>query len=177
MDADRPERGMARLVAAARERPAIALGVLVAVVLGSYAAVNALWRSEREVAAETIEAVLDALERGDADAVLEGISPYFSEGGVTKADLAKYLPGILERRPIRRTGLTVRQTKVAASKASLRVHVTSYHRGANRMEPAGSDWTVELERIGGRWMVRSASPIVVNGRRVSGLWAVLDLGL
>ncbi len=177
MNADRPERAIARLVEAARQRPAIALGVVVAVVLGGYATANALWSSERDLAEEAVQAVLDAVVLGDADAVLGNVSPYFSEGGVTKATLARHLPRILRKRPITRAGLTVRQAKVSANKAALRIHVTTYSPDAHRIKPVGSDWTVELERIGGRWMVRSATPIVVRGRRVAGLWAVLGLGL
>ena len=177
MNADRPERGVARLVQAARQRPAIALGVVVAVVLGGYAATNALWSSERDVVEEAVQAMLEAAVSGDTRAVLGSISPYFSEGGVTKRTLARHLPRILRKRPITRAGLTVRQAEVTANRAALRIHVTTYGRGARQTKPVGSDWMVRLEYIGGRWLVRSAAPIAVDGKRVAGLWAVLGLGL
>ena len=171
-----PEPPLRRLVSVARAYPAIALAVLVCLAGGIYVGFGLLWPSDRARIVAATRHVCAALERGDADAVLEHVSPYFSEEGVDRRELNEYLHRALRRNAISSVRLSVRQVSVDGPRASARVHVLSTHEAAYGGRLARSEWLLRFERINDRWLIRQATPLQVNARSVAGLRTVMALG-
>ncbi len=120
--------------------------------------------------------VRDGLVAGDADAVLQHVSPHFRSGAMDRSGLRKALKRALKEDPVRRAWLMPREWDVQELTASVRVSVQSTHHTRHGTRRATSEWIVRMEKIGDRWTVRRAQPERVNKRRVGGLNALLSLG-
>jgi hypothetical protein len=149
------------------------LGGLTAV---CYLSALALWPSDTQRAKRAVSGLLNALEKGRTGDVMTFISPYFSEEGVDRQMLGGMLGEILKQQDIIRTSVTFRQIQVIHGRAVMKVHVRSFHRGEFGGGMAHSDWIVGLEELGGKWLVREATPLSVNDRKVGGLRAILAAG-
>jgi hypothetical protein len=165
-----------RLVLLARSHPGLALGTVVCVAAVAYATATWLWESDRSQVVGVVKSVAAGMESGSPQDVLAHVSPYFSEEGVSKWLLERNLKSSLRRRPISRLNVSIRQVDVGRSDAALTAHVVSYHGRRLSTRFARSEWYVVLEKIEGRWLVRRARPLEVNGHPVAGLRAVLALG-
>jgi hypothetical protein len=171
---ERADRGstFAGAISVARAHPAVALAALVGGAAVLYVAVTSLWPSEERKVKETVSAVVKGLAKGDADAVMLHVSPYFSEEGLDREALGGALRRVLKRRPVAGLQILVRQVKVADGEAAASIHVESFQSNAL----GRSDWTVNFEEINGQWLIRRARPLHVGGHGVAGLRGVLALG-
>ncbi len=174
-----PEAGrsaLARLLAAARARPSVSLAVIACLAAAVLLAWSALHKSDRRKVLATIDAVGEAVVQGDVEKVLAHVSPYFSEEGMYRDQLAETLSRILPGRPVSRASLVVRQLSIGRGTATARVYVESRHGDAFGAEFARTEWQITVEELGNRWLVRHAEPLQLNGRKVAGLRAILALG-
>jgi hypothetical protein len=163
-------------VLAARSHPAAAFAVLLCLAGGLYVGARLALPGRRRAVMAVTDQVLDALRAGDAAGALEHVSPYFSEEGLNKRALGGLLGRALARKPISSVRVSVRQVTFAGNRASIRLYAVSTHRGAYGGPTARSEWAITFEQIRGRWLVRAARPLQLNGRRVAGLRAVLAMG-
>ncbi len=166
----------ARLVMLARARPGASLLVLLAAAGLLYVGLAQLWPSDRRRIKTVLDEAVESLAARDLEGVMTHVSPYFSEEGIDRERLRSDLERITRRRPLDRANLAVRHLTIANDEALMDLHVTSFH-GGGGVRFARSEWTVRLEKIDEEWLVRSATPERVNGRRIAGLRAVLSLGL
>ena len=164
---DRPG-ALGRAVAFLRTKPTLALLLIAGVALLVFLGLSALFRTEAGEAWATVEAVRAAVERGDAAGVMEHVSPFFNEEGLVKDQLGRALKGALRRPPFVRVRAVRRRLDVRAGTAGVWVAVQA-RRWAGPRGESRSEWRVELERIDDRWLVRQATPVEVNGRRIGGL--------
>jgi len=159
-----------RLVLTARTYPGRTLLVLVVLGVGAYLlAVHLIPSRTREIRA-AIEQVRSGILEGDADKVLDRISPYFYEQGIDKPALAKYLHRVLPRRRVVQLTIILRQLHFQDGTATANISVRSLQR---RRLP--TDWSVTLEKIDGRWLVRRAAPTSIAGYRTMGLRGFLRI--
>ncbi len=175
-DRQTPPRRATRLLSLLRAHPGLSLGVVACVVIAAIALVSVLYETERDKVLATFVGVRKAVEKGDAQGVLAYVSPYFSEEGLYYAQLAAGFERTLSNRPVSRASLVVRQLSMVGSEAVALVYVESHRRRAVGGGIARSEWGVTLEKIEGRWLIRSATPLRVNERRVAGLRSVLMIG-
>jgi hypothetical protein len=164
----------ARFVAACRARPGVTLILIGGVTAVGYLCLHLLWPSDAQRAKRAVSAALDALTDGDVARVMSHVSPYFSEEGVDKDMLGAMLEQSLTRHEFLRANLSFQQIQVINGKAALKVHVRSFHRSELGGGMVNSEWVIHLEELGGRWLIREATPVGVNGRRIAGLRAVLS---
>jgi hypothetical protein len=165
-----------RFVAACRARPAVTLILIGGVTAVGYLCVHLLWPSDAQRAKRAVSAALDALTDGDVARVMSHVSPYFSAEGVDKDALSGMLERSLTRHDFLRASLTFQQIQVINGRAALKVHVRSFHRSELGGGMVNSEWVIILEELGGQWLVREATPVSVNGRRIAGLRGVLYAG-
>jgi hypothetical protein len=164
------------LLSLARAHPKVSLVVVLAVAGVAWGAFVLFEPGQRGRISRTIADARDALVRGDAEAAMSYVSPHFSEDRIDRDRLAELLEGALADAPISRAVFVIRELQVRGGRASARVQVRSVHTTQYRPGVATSDWVIQLEKIGERWLLRSAEPLSVNDRRVAGLRAVLALG-
>ena len=145
-------------------------------VLATLAVVSIFYKTERDRALDAIAEVQEAVERGDARRALAHVSPYFSEEGLYYDQLAIGLERALRSKPVWRASLVVRQLSIAGPTAVALVYVESHHAGGVGGRLARSEWRVALEKVEGRWLIRRATPLYVNERKVAGLRSVLAMG-
>ncbi|MCK4283982.1 MAG: hypothetical protein KAX44_06665 [Candidatus Brocadiae bacterium] len=171
-----PARHATRVLSLLRARPGLSLGVVACVVVAALAVVSVLYETERDKVLAALVGVRKAVEKGDAQEALAHVSPYFCEEGLYRAQLTRGLERALRSKPVSRASLVVRQLSMAGSAAVVLVHVESHrHRGVGG-GMARSEWRVTLEKIEGRWLIRGATPLQVNDRKVAGLRSVLAMG-
>lgn len=170
---DAPGGAVARLVSVLRGHPTVFLAVLACVTIVVLMVTAAFPQTQRRRVVGALHGIRKGVVKGDAAAVLACVSPYFSEEGMHKEQLGKRLVRVLEPQPLCRVTLVVRQVNVGVGTAAAIVHVESHRAPAFGGRVSRSIWRVSLERINGRWLVRGATPLEVNGRRIPGLRSIL----
>jgi hypothetical protein len=147
------------------------------VILGvALVALGAYWLAGRGTRGElsaALTAVARGLEAGDIDAVMDRVSPYFYDSGVSRRRLREALEPILA--PATFSGVTVvlRRWRVQDSRAFVSLSVTST---VPSLGSSRSEWRASLERLEGVWLVREARPVTVNGRSAPELMGLLLVG-
>ncbi len=170
MRSNEPGRAQ-RVVMLARTYPGRTLLLLLVAGVGLYLLAVHLFPSETRKVRTAIAQVRSGIMRGDADRVLDCVSPYFYAEGIDKPTLGTYLRRELRSRPVRQLTIILRQVQFDGDSATADLSVRSIQGG--RYLP--TDWAVELQKVNGRWMVRSASPTQVGGFPSSGLRALLRI--
>jgi hypothetical protein len=165
-----------RFVLGCRARPVATLVLIGGLAAVAYLSTHLFWPSDAQRAKWAVSGLLSALKREDVPAVLERVSPYFSEEGLDKTAVGEMLGHVLGRQDFLRANVTFQQIQVLQGRAAMKLYVRSFHRGDFGAGMVNSEWIVTLEEIRGRWLIRGATPIGVNGRRVAGLRAVLAAG-
>jgi hypothetical protein len=163
-----------RLVAWARARPGFSLFVIAAASAIVYLSYNVFWPGDRIRIKAALSEVLDGLQDADADAIIDRFSPYFSQDGMDKQRLSRSLRRVLHQRTVSNATLSIRQVHIAAHWAHVQVHVRSSHEGPYGAAFTGSDWLIIMEELNGRWLIRQARPVAVQGHRTVGLRELLD---
>ena len=171
-----PPAFLGRFVLACRARPVVTLVLVGGLTAVCYMCAHVLWPSDAQRVKWAVSGVLDDLKNDDVQGVLAHVSPYFSEEGVDKKTLGAMLSQVLGHHEFLRASLTFQQIQVINGRAALKVHVRSFHRSEFGGGMANSEWVLMLEEINGRWLVREATPLSLNGRGVAGLRAVLSAG-
>ena len=160
-----------RLVMLARAYPVRTLLALLVVGVGLWLLASRLLPSESRNIRACIEQVRDGLIEGDVDKVLANVSPYFSQEGIDRDALGKWLRSMLAGKPVDRVFLVVRQVQIRGSTADVNLSVRSFH----RERYGNTDWIVTLEKINDRWLVRKATPTDVNGYPINGFRALFRI--
>jgi len=166
----------ARLLGVARAHPARSVAVIACLAGAVLLAWSAFHKSDRGKVQAVLEAVGEAIVEGDEGKVMAYVSPYFSEEGMYRDQLAERLARILPGRPVSRISLVVRQLNIGHGTARAMLYVESRHGDPFRGQFARTEWLVTLEELGGRWLVRHVTPLGLNGRKVAGLRAIMALG-
>lgn len=155
----------------ARAYPGRTLLLLLVVGVGLYVLVTHLFPSETRKVRVAIDQVRSAIVQGDADKVLDRVSPYFFEEGVDKQALARYLKRVLADRPVRQLNIIPLQLQFQDDTATVDISVRSVQ-GRDRVP---TDWTLVLEKLDGRWLLRRATPTQISGYPAMGLRALLHV--
>lgn len=162
-----------RLLLAARAHPRITVAAVVALGAALWLGARFVFPSEEQMIARALRGVQSAVVEGDAEKVMQHVSPYFSEQGINAAMLERRLRVALEGRPVSSARFVFREHEVFGRMAEARIVVFSTHKTPYRTAQANSEWLVELQKAEDRWLVRGAEPLRVEGRRAGGLGAVL----
>jgi len=173
---DTPARLLGRLQGAARAHPALSVAVIACLAGAVLLAWSAFHKSDRGKVQAVLEAIGEAMVEGDEEKVMAHVSPYFSEEGMYRDQLAERLARILPGRPVSRISLVVRQLNIGHGTATAMVYVESRHGDPFRGQFARTEWLVTVEELGDRWLVRHVTPLELNGRKVAGLRAIMALG-
>ncbi|MCD6417082.1 MAG: hypothetical protein J7M08_10380 [Planctomycetes bacterium] len=160
----------------ARAYPRLTVVVILALCGAVYAAFTLLYPGETYGVRRALGGLRDAVVKGDPVETLEHISPHFSQEGMDRRQLGRRVAGALSRRSVSRAELMIRRVNIEDGVARVRLRVSSVHGGALRGGRASSEWLVELDKMGDRWLVSRAEPLRVNHHNVSGLRAVLAMG-
>jgi hypothetical protein len=165
-----------RLVASVRAHPNLSLALIVVAAAAAYLAATVVWPGRGARAVAVLDAVAAAVRDGDAQAVMEHVSPRFSSEGFSRDSLAEALTRALQGRPLGRVTVSVRDVQIEHGKATVKVHVSARRETHGYPGLNTSEWYVVMEDVNGRWLIVSAQPVHVAGRGVSGLGGVLRLG-
>ncbi len=170
MRSNEPGR-LERVVMLARAYPGRALLVLAVAGVGAYLLAVHLIPSRTGEVRAVIEQVRSGILDGNAEEVLDRISPYFYEEGIDKPALAGYLQRALADRPVRQLTIILRQIEFQDDAATVDISVRSLQ-GRRRLP---TDWSISLEKIDGRWLVRRAAPTSIAGYRSVGFRELLRM--
>lgn len=165
-----------RLVGWARARPGFSLFVIAGLAGIVYLSYNVFWPGDRVRIKAALAEVLGALQRGDTEAVMSRVSPYFSEEGIDRRSLGRALGRALRPGTVGNATLSIRQVHISAGWAHIQVHVRSSHQGPYGKGFTGSDWLLIMEELEDRWLIRRAQPRAVEGHRTAGLRELLVQG-
>ncbi len=160
------------LVANARSHPQAALLVIILLSTGIFLLASTVHRGSGEGIEATVKAVVRGVADGDADAVMEHMSPYFYQDGIDRDGLGRLLRRVLRGDPVGRLTYVIEQLQVSGTRASLQVHVDTSAMGLRR-NAFRTEWRAEMERIDGVWLCRAAYPTRINNKRAAGLRTML----
>jgi len=167
---------LGRLVAGARAHPAVSVAAVACLAGAVMVAWSAFHESDRDRIGTVLGTITEGIVKGDEGKVMAHVSPFFSEEGIYREQLREGLTRILRHRPLSRISPLVRQLNVEHGTATAIVYVESRQGDAFRGTFARTEWLITLEELGGRWLVRHATPLRLDGRRVAGLRAIMALG-
>jgi len=158
-----------QMVILARAYPGRTLLALLLAAAGLYVLATHIIPSEKADVRAAIEQVRDGIIEGDADKVLDRVSPDFYEERIDKPALAAWLRSVLARQHVDHLTIVLRQLEFSDGTAVATVSVRSMR--SRRYPP--TDWSVELEKANGRWLVRRAVPTLVAGYPAMGFRELL----
>jgi hypothetical protein len=168
MRSKKPSRAQ-RVVLLARAYPGRTFLLLLLAAVGLYVLASRLIPSESGAVRGALSQVRDAILAGNPNEVLDRVSPDFYEDGIDKQALETYLRRELPTRPVEHLVIILRELKVQDDTAVADVSVRSVY--GVRYLP--SDWTLGLEKVHGRWLLRRAAPTRVAGHPATSFRAVL----
>ena len=143
-----------RVVALARAYPARTALILLAVALGLYFLIAHFVPTDVGEVRAAIAQVRSGLADGDADRVMDRVSPDFYQEGIDKTMLSNWLHRHLARRRVDHLSIVLRDIRFQDDAATASLAVRS---GSGRYY-LPTEWEVGLEKIDGRWLVRRAKP-------------------
>lgn len=111
-----------------------------------------LYESDRERLDDLLESTLTALEEGDLDAAMQGVSPEFRSYGLKREQLAKLLDSAIQRYGEPELSALKKEFRIQPPYASCRFTLLAWGPGAGR-RPVRTRWVVSFEKTDERWYI------------------------
>ncbi len=137
------------------------------------------YETERDRLDDLLETTLAALEEGNVDAAMEGVSPEFESYGLNRAELRKLVETTLRRYGRSDLSVLQKEFRVGESYASCRFTLLAWGVESGR-RPARTKWLVSFRKTGNRWRIiglESRSGLDAYLRRAEALADQIDIEL
>jgi hypothetical protein len=162
---------LAKLRRYARERPRAAfLSALLALVVFGLLA-SSIIRTDQERVNDIVNLAESALEAGDVEALMKCVAADFSQEGMDKQGLRRYVRRALDTYSAPTILIHTRTFDIDGPSAQCTFKVFTRFRNVFGTQDmlTRSQWEVTMRRTDGRWAVTAVRPVEVQGQQVDGL--------
>ncbi|MEF8787840.1 MAG: hypothetical protein V5A84_02105 [Planctomycetota bacterium] len=110
------------------------------------------YETDRDRLEDLMDSTLAALEEGDAQAAVEGVSPEFESYGLSRAELRRLIENGLQRYGRPELSILKEEFRIAEQYASCRFTLLAWGPEGGR-RPVRTEWTVSFQKTDNRWRI------------------------